>query len=289
MEEQSPNPTHNRERNRSKSKNSPCVAPPPRRPRPPDPCHSPAPHARAPQCVTPRLLAPWPRANLEESSERNKESGAPNPIQPRRRVRDQDLSVGLACSERGGQPTKESEAKQGTLGTPPRPPLLLVASRPQRTTSRKQSKASSLSLAPTPAAPRLFLTLYQVSTARTTKRNRAVTLLAGRVRDRHDEQQPNWMGKTGDWGGLWRWRRGQTSQPATRRERASERERKRRIGMPFAVGSSPLPCCSSPYGFGFQTTLPFLSLFFFSFFSSFREVVASGESGEAKHAASMFL
>lgn len=52
--------------------------------------------------------------------------------------------------------------------------------------------------------------------------------------------------------------------------------------MPFAVGSPPLPC-RSPYGSGFQTTLPFLFFFFLG------EVESTVESSEAKHAASVFL
>jgi hypothetical protein len=87
------------------------------------PLHGPA---RAPQCATP---AGSMAANLVDTSERNKESRHPESYE-RRRVRDRDLCVGLDCSEREtNQPARTGEAKQDTLRTPPRPPLLLVVSR----------------------------------------------------------------------------------------------------------------------------------------------------------------
>jgi hypothetical protein len=132
---------------------SPSRAPPPRRPRPPDPCARPRPpHARL---NASRLLPPW----QQTSSNRPREQGigVPSQILPRRRARDQDLSVGLASSEReANQPTRPSKArqhkaKQGAVHTPPRPPP--SSSFPQEPPRPKLARSP-------PRRPRL-LTRYQ--------------------------------------------------------------------------------------------------------------------------------
>jgi hypothetical protein len=101
-------------------------------------------------------------------------------------------------------------------------PLLLVA-------SRKNQPPEASSLAPTPAAPPLslrVLTRYQVSTVRT-KRNRAVTPLVGRVRERHDEQRPKG----------WRQERSLEERATSQADNHATRAREggRKIGMRDAV------------------------------------------------------
>jgi hypothetical protein len=158
-------------------------------------------------------------ANLEESSERNKESGAPNPTaaaRPRTKI------CPSAWPVASGRPTnqdKRGKARHTPHSSPSPPPS---SSFPQRKNHLAQTKQAR-----SPPRPPRLLTRYQVSTART-KRNRAVTLLGGRVRERHDKQRPK------ERRGLWR--RGQpASQPA---HHGSEREEDRDAvcrGLPSAA------------------------------------------------------
>jgi hypothetical protein len=88
------------------------------------PLHGPA---RAPQCATP---AGSMAANLVESSERNKESRHPESYRGGASETEICASAWTVASGRPtNQPPRTGEAKQDTLRTPPRPPLLLVVSR----------------------------------------------------------------------------------------------------------------------------------------------------------------
>ena len=171
-------------------------------------------------------------ANLEEeSSEGNKESGG-HRIQPRRRVQEPRF-VRRAWPVASGRPTNQDKRGKArhTPHSSPSHPLLLVASR------KEPPRASSLARS-RPHARRASLTRYQSI-------NRPYEAKPGGNSPRWTRTRaPRQVGKQRPKGrrGLWR--------------------RERKIGMPFAVGSSPLPC-RSPYGSGFQTTLPFLSLSLF--------------------------